>query len=173
LEAIPSQLFFCKPETSRLLVAALPKKILQNRSAFFLENTGRDFASVIEARHLQKIHHAFRSTGGGIRAAEDHAPDSRVHKRARAHSARLLGHIKIAIRQTPITNGRFSLCYRQHFGVRGRVFEQLDLVMRTRDDFALARNHRANRHFFRCVRFLRLSQSFTHEIFVGQRFDHL
>jgi len=58
-----------------------------------------------------------------VAAAEDHAPDSRVHKRACAHSAWLLGDIKIAIRQTPIANGRFSLCQRQHFGVRGRVLQ--------------------------------------------------
>jgi len=73
----------------------------------------------------------------------------------------------------PIANRRFSLCQRHHFGVRGRVLEQLDLVMRAPDDFVLAYNHRAYRHFVRCVRFLRLPQRFTHEIFVGQRFEHL
>jgi hypothetical protein len=39
--------------------------------------------------------------------------------------------------------------------------------MRARDDFALAHNHRAHWHFVRCVRFLRLSQCFAHEMFVG------
>jgi len=57
--------------------------------------------------------------------------------------------------------------------VRGRVLEQLDLVMRARDDFTLAHNHRPHRHFVRCVRFLPLSQCFAHEIFIRQRFEHL
>ena len=106
-----------------LLVSAFAEKILQNRSAFFVQNTRCDFTTMIQGRHLQEIHHATRSASRGIWAAEDHAPDSRVHKRACAHSAWLLGDIKIAIRQTPIADGRFSLCQRQHFGVRGRVLQ--------------------------------------------------
>ena len=96
-----------------------------------------------------------------------------MHKRACAHGARFFGHVKIAIHQTPITNGCFSLRQRQHFGVRGRVLEQLDLVMRAPDDFVLAHNHRAHGHFVRRVRFLPLSQCFVHEIFVRQWFEHL
>jgi hypothetical protein len=106
-----------------LPLAAFTKKILQNRSAFFLQNTGCNFAPVIKGRHLKEVHHASGGSGRRICAAEDHAADSRVHDRACAHCARFFGHIKIAIRQTPITNGRFSLCQRQHFGMRGRVLE--------------------------------------------------
>ena len=154
-------------------LAAFAKKILQNRSTLFLQNTRCNFAPVIKGRHLQEVHHASGGSGRQICAAEDHAADSRVHDRACAHCARFFGHIKIAIRQTPIANGRFSLCQRHHFGVRRRVLEQLDLVMRAPDDFVLAHNHGAHRHFVRSVRFLPLSQCFTHEIFVGQRFEHL
>ena len=92
-----------------LLVAAFAKEILQDRSTFFLQNTQRNFAPVIEGRHLQEIYHAPGGSGRWICAAENHAADSRVYDRARAHSARLFGHIKIAIHQTPIADRRFSL----------------------------------------------------------------
>jgi hypothetical protein len=56
--------------------------------------------------------------------------------------------------------------------MRGGVLEQLDLIIRTRNDFAVAHDHCAYRHFVSCVRLLRLSQCFAHEILVRQRFDH-
>ena len=92
-----------------LLVAAFAEKILQDRSTFFLQNTRCNFASVIEGRHLQEVHHAPSGSGKRIRAAKDHAAYSRVHDRTCAHCARFFGHIKIAIRETPIADGRFSL----------------------------------------------------------------
>ena len=94
----------------RVPLTTFAKKILQDRSTFFLQNTGCNFAPVIKGRHLKEVHHAPGGSGRRICAAEDHAADSRVHDRACAHCARFFGHIKIAIRQTPITNGRFSLC---------------------------------------------------------------
>jgi hypothetical protein len=92
-----------------LLVAAFAKKILQDRSTFFLQNTRCNFAPVIKGRHLQEVHHAPSGSGRWICAAENHAADSRVHDRACAHCARFFRHIKIAIHQTPIADGRFSL----------------------------------------------------------------
>jgi hypothetical protein len=44
--------------------------------------------------------------------------------------------------------------------------------MRASDDFPLAHNNRADRHFAGYVRFLRLPQCFAYEIFVRQRFEH-
>ena len=155
-----------------MFVAAFAEKILQDRSTFFLQNTGCNFAPVIKGRHVKEVNYAPGGSGRQICAAEDHVADSRVHDRACAHCARFFGHIKIAIRQTPITNGRFSLCQRHHFGVRGRVLQQLHLVMRAPDDLALAHNHGAHRHFVRCVRFLPLSQCFTHEIFITAQLNH-
>lgn len=44
--------------------------------------------------------------------------------------------------------------------------------MRARDDFALAHDDRPYRHFVGRVRFLGLSQSVVHEIFIGWRLAH-
>src|SRR5438067_10769068 len=101
---------FLLPEGSRLVAAAFPKEILQDCSALFLQNTGRNFTAVIQSGDLKKVHDASGCSSRGIRAAENYAPDPRVQKRTCAHRARLFSHIKIAISQTPITNGRFCLC---------------------------------------------------------------
>src|SRR6476659_3166627 len=60
-------------------VAAFAKKILQNRSAFFLQNTRCNFAPVIKSRHLKEVHYAPAGSGRQICAAEDDAANSRVH----------------------------------------------------------------------------------------------
>lgn len=96
-----------------------------------------------------------------------------MYNRTCTHWARFFGHIKIAIRQSPIINRRFSLRQRQYFGVRSRILEQLDLIISARDNFALAHDYRPHRYFLRCERFVRLPQCFPHEVLVGQRFKHL
>jgi hypothetical protein len=39
-------------------VASFAKEILKDRSAFVLQNTRRDIASVIQSWHLQEVNHA-------------------------------------------------------------------------------------------------------------------
>jgi hypothetical protein len=112
---------------------------------------------MIEGRHLQKIDYASRCASDRICAAENDTSDPRMHKRACAHRARLLGHVKIAIIQPPIANGCLSLRKGQHFGVRSGVLQQLDLIIGTRDDFACADNYHAYRDFVGFVCFLCLS----------------
>lgn len=86
-----------------------------------LQDPGRNFATVIERLHLQKIDHASRRPGSNIGAAENDPTDPRVHKRPCAHRAGFLCYVKIAVNQTPIADGRFCLCEGQHFRVRGGV----------------------------------------------------
>ena len=155
-----------------MFVAAFAKEILQNCHAFILQHTRNNIASVIEARHLQKIDYTSRSTANGICATENHAPNSRVHERACAHRAGLLGHVKIAIAQSPITYGCLSLRQRQHFGMRSGILQQFHLIMRAPDDFAFANNNRADRNFASYVRFLSLSQCFAHKVLVVWWINH-
>ena len=95
-----------------------------------------------------------------------------MHESACTHRAGFLGHVKIAVRQSPIAYGCLSLRQRQHFRVRGGVLEQLHLIMGTSDDFACTNDNRADRNFASCVRFLRLSQCFTHKIVIVWRVKH-
>src|SRR5437867_7010083 len=119
-----------------LFVAAPTKEILQNCCALVLQDAGCDIAPVIEARHLEKVDHASRSTGEWICATENDPSDSCVHERACAHRTRLLGYVKVAVGQPPIASGCFSLRQCQHFRVRGSVLEQLHLIMGASDDLA-------------------------------------
>jgi len=71
LETISSQLSFYVPLRSSLFLAALPKKILQNRGTIVLQNAGGDFTAVIQTGHLQQVHHASGSAGSQIRASKN------------------------------------------------------------------------------------------------------
>jgi hypothetical protein len=92
-----------------LLLATSTEEILQNARAFILQQAKRDIAPVVEPWHLQKIHNAPRSPGHGICTTENNPADSCMNERSGAHRARFLRDIQIAVRQTPIANGRFSL----------------------------------------------------------------
>src|SRR6266705_2701618 len=84
--------------------ASFTKKIPKDRSAFVLQNTGCDIASVIQSGHLQEVNHASCGPGNWICATKNHASDSSVNECACAHCARLLGHVEVAIGQPPITH---------------------------------------------------------------------
>jgi len=184
LGANPSQLFFCfsaervpagppQLRSSRsLLAAAFAKKILQNWCALILQNAGSDIAPVIQRRHLEKINYAARRAGSRICATENHAPNSCMHQRACAHRAWLLGHVEIAVNQSPIANSCLSLRQRQHFRMRRSVLEQLHLIMGAANNFSCKDNNRADRNLAGVAGFLRLSQCFAHEVFVIWGLDH-
>lgn len=139
-----------------MFVAAFSKEILQNCRALVLQNAGCNIAPVIQCRHLQKVHYTSGRSGRRICATENQTTDPRVHERTRAHRAGLLGHIKIAIGQSPITYGCLSLRQRQHFGMRSGILQQFHLIMRAPDDFAFANNNRTDGYFAGLERFLRL-----------------
>jgi hypothetical protein len=52
LEQFQASFFCLRPELFRCFLAAFAEKILQDCSAFFLQNAGGDFASVIQRRDL-------------------------------------------------------------------------------------------------------------------------
>jgi len=155
-----------------LLAAALTKKILQNCRAIILQNARGNFAPVVEAWHLQKVHHASRGAGSRVRATENHASNSRVDERACAHRAWFLRHVEIALGQPPISNGCLSLRQSEHFRVRSSILEQLNLIMSAANNFSCKDNNRADRNFTGFAGFLRPSQCFAHEILVVWRFEH-
>jgi len=134
-------------------IASLAKKTLKDLRAFILQNTCCDIASVIQGGHLQEVDHTSCGPGGWICAAKNHASYPSVNDRACAHRAWLLGHVQIAIGQSPVTHPCFSLRQCQHFRMRGGVLEQLDLIMSARDNFARANNNSTDRHFvgFACL----------------------
>jgi len=97
-----------KPEVFQSRLAAFPKKILQDCSAFFLQNTRCDFAPVIQGLRLHEIHDASGSAGNRVCTTKNHAPDPCVHECAGAPRSRLCPDVKLAIYAAPITNCRFT-----------------------------------------------------------------
>jgi len=85
LEDSKPAFFLSKPEGLRSRLPALPKEILQNRSALLLQNAGCDFAPVIQAGHLQHVHHASSGAGNQICASKNYASDSSVNESTGAH----------------------------------------------------------------------------------------
>ena len=86
-----------------------------------------------------------------------------MDKRASTHRAGFFSHVKVAIQKTPVAHRRFRLGYGQHLGVRGRVFQQLNLIVSAANDFPFAHDHCAHRHFVGLASFRGHSQRFTHE----------
>jgi hypothetical protein len=155
-----------------LLVAAFAKEILQNHRAFILQNARCDVAMMIQRGQLQKVNDTSSGTGPRVCAAKNDTLNSHMHECARAHRARFLRHVKIAISQAPISYGSLRLRQREHFGMRGGVFQQFNLIIGARDNFSRPRNHDADRYLAGRVRFLRLSQCLTHESFIAWQINH-
>src|SRR5213595_1243919 len=119
LGANPSQLFFVSAQKGY-------RRVRPNYEA----------AVPYSRRHLEKINYAARRAGSRICATENHAPNSCMHQRACAHRAWLLGHVEIAVNQSPIANSCLSLRQRQHFRMRRSVLEQLHLIMGAANNFS-------------------------------------
>src|ERR1041385_3387786 len=81
----------------------------------------------------------------------------------RAHRTWLFCDVKCAIREAPISHGFLSLCQSEHFGVCGRILEQLDLIERSGDDASFTHDHRPDRHLARFVGPRRLPQGLAHK----------
>ena len=126
---------------------------------------------MVQRRHLQEIHDSAGGSATFVFATKNQAPDAHMDERARAHRAGLLGDVQVAIAQAPVAHGRLRLRDRQHLGVRGGVLQQLDLIMRARDDSSFTHHHRTDRHFLGLERFFCLAQRFAHKENI-QVFDH-
>jgi SH3 domain-containing YSC84-like protein 1 len=95
-----------------------------------------------------------------------------VDKRARTHGTRFFCDVKIALVQPPVAERRFGLGDREHLRMRSRIFQQFDLIVGTRDDFAGLDNDGSDRNFTRASGFLGKPQRLSHEIGIGLLLNH-
>jgi hypothetical protein len=159
-------------DAARIERSFFSKETLQNRCAFIFQNARSDLASVIERRELREIDNASSRAGQRVCAAENDPVNSHVNECARAHRARFLRHVKVAISQAPISYGSFRLRQREHFGMRGCVLQQFNLIIGARDNFPGPHNDCADWHFVGFVGLCCLSQRFAHEGFVAWQINH-
>jgi len=148
----------------RTTFASLSEEFLQDHDAVVLEHALGDFAAVIQIRSLEKVPKATRAAPFRIRTAKNHPAHAAVHDGSGTHGAGLFGDIKIAIGKPPIANGALRLGEGEHLGVRGGVFERLDLVPSSRDDGSFVYDDGSDGHFMLPGGLASLPQGFPHEI---------
>ncbi len=120
---------------------------------------------------LQQVHEASCGPVFGGGASKNDAVDPGVHQCPCAHRAGFFGHIKLAVCEPPIPDGRLCLGDGQNFRVGGCVLELFDLVVGSCDDSSLQNNDGAHRDFLLLPRSFCHAQSFSHEEFVALEVD--
>jgi hypothetical protein len=148
-------------------LASLAEKGLQHGAAIVMAHARSDFTPVVEPRVLKQVHQA--SSRPVLRgcAPKNNAIHPRVHKGTGAHRAGFLGHVQLAIGESPIANGGLGLGDGQNFGVRSGVLELFHLIVGACDHAPFEYHNRANRNLFLLPSPPRHAQSLAHEEFVA------
>lgn len=144
---------------------------MEDGEGFGFEDAGSDLAAMIQGRLLEEIEKSARCPALGIPHAEDDAADAAMDDRAGAHGAGLLGHVKVAIGQTPVAESLLRLAQGEHLGVGGGIAQGLDLVVGAGDDRAPLHDDGADRHFTGLESAPGLAQGLLHEKGVAREFD--
>ena len=110
---------------------------------------------MIERRDLKQVDYASGRAATFIGATEDDSANADVQDRAGTHRAGFFSHVEIAVGESPIAHSCFRLSKGEHLGMRGGIFEQLDLIVGTRDYPAIAHNDGADGHFLSVICFVR------------------
>jgi hypothetical protein len=148
-------------------LASLAEKGLQHGAAIVLAHARSNFAPVVEARVLKQVHEASSRPVLRGRASKNYAVYSRVHKGTGAHRAGFLGHIQLAVGESPIADGSLGLSDGKNFGVRSGVLELFHLIVGARDHTPFEDHNRADRNLFLLPSPPRHAQSLAHEEFVA------
>jgi hypothetical protein len=164
---------FEHPESWNQSISLSPEKPLQYLATLNFSHAASDFALVIQRWHLEQIDHAAGPAGLRIRAAVDDAAKPGLHDRSCAHRAWFLGDIEIAVVQSPVVHDTFGLRDCQYLCVCRGIFQDFHLVPCAGDDLCVPDNHGADRNFILRFGFLRLSQSFAHEIGIARKIQQI
>src|SRR5690349_21585026 len=107
--------------SSTKLRSPFVEKLLQELGCLRRENTFHDFHPVIEKFGISYPELASDASKTDVPGSEHEAPQASVNEGARAHSARLQGHIQGSVAQPVISCGTRSRPKRDHFRMRGGV----------------------------------------------------
>src|SRR3954462_14030905 len=94
------------------------KKIFEKCSAFLRENPRPNLGTVIKPRVAKEITNRSGHAGLVIPCTEYHSTHTSQNQSARAHCARLEGHVQRAVVQSPAVKLRRRFTYREDFCVR-------------------------------------------------------
>ena len=144
---------------------------MENGEGLGFEDAGGDLAAMVQGRLLEQVEESTRRPALGITDAEDDAADPAMDDRSRAHGAGLLGHVEVAVGETPVAEGLLGLAEGKHLGVGGGVAQGLDLVVGAGDDRAPLDDDGTNGDFAGLERAPRLAQGLLHEKGVAREFD--
>ena len=129
----------------------------------FEHSASGDFAAVIHARQFAQIGGATQTSHLGVRHRVYHAFDPRHDTGAATHGAGLLGDVKGAALESPVTDGRGCLRDGQHLGVGGGIFAMFNGIVGESDDLTFPFDHTSDGHFIRSPRVNRLVECEAHK----------
>ena len=119
-------------------LAARGEEGLQERGRLAGQQAAVDLGAVVEAGLAEDVEHAARGARLRIGRPVDDARHASEHDRARAHRARLQGHVEDRVGDAPAAEPLRGLAHRQHLGMGGGIGAQLALVARRGEHLALA-----------------------------------
>jgi len=123
------------------------KKIFEKCSAFLRENPRANLGTVIKPRVAKEITNRSGHAGLVIPCTEYHSTHTSQNQSARAHCARLEGHVQRAVVQSPAVKLRRGFTYREDFCVRCGILVPHCPIRSRSDDGRISHDHRANRNF--------------------------
>ena len=120
--ALPGRLLGATARGDRVPgLAARGEEGLQERRRLAGQQPTIHLRAVVEARLAEDVEHAARGARLRIGRSVDDARHSSEHDRARAHRARLQGHIEDRVGNAPAADPLRGLAQRQHLGMGGGV----------------------------------------------------
>lgn len=126
---------------------------------------------MIEGGLLQQVEQTPGCASLGIPHTENDATDPTVDDGPGAHGTGLLGHIEVAVRETPVAHGFLGLAEGDHFRMGGGIAQCLHLVVRPGNDFSATDHDGPDRHLARLKGPLGLTKSLLHEEGVADETD--
>src|SRR4029077_2758625 len=86
-----------------LTLSQTAKKGPKNCRTIFSQRPTDNWQSVVQSNVVAKLIQRFHRTAFGIKTTKNESPDPRLHDGPHTHNTGLERHIKLAIRQSPVT----------------------------------------------------------------------
>ena len=135
---------------------------MQQAHRLVLQNSGNNFDAMIERRRVENLHASPNRSALGLIRAINEASNSGLHKRARAHGARLDGHVERRASEAIVARLSRGLAQRHDFCMSRRVAIGNRAIARSGHNPIPEHNNCANGNFSAKRRSLRLHHGQLH-----------
>ena len=140
---------------------------LQQLQAFRRQEALGNLDPMVEQFRVGDAELAANSAEAQMAGAKYEPPQARLHGGARAHCARLQGHVQSPFFQAIVPDGGGGVAQRQDLGVRGRIHPGDGRIAAPANDSAAHGHDRADGQLARALGLAGQRQRFAHELFVA------